>query len=40
MSSFSVIAPDEILNHQLNDSKAKYHYSFNKDARFKTPKAE
>jgi hypothetical protein len=31
-------SPTQILRHQSNDSKAKYHWSFGKSARFKQPR--
>ena len=34
MSLFSVTTPHDILKHPLNNSPAKYHYSFSKTPRF------
>ena len=34
MSLFSSSSPDKILNSPLNNSKAKFHYSFSKSPRF------
>ncbi|KRX01460.1 hypothetical protein PPERSA_01363 [Pseudocohnilembus persalinus] len=38
-SMFSCTSPQEILNHQLNDSKAKFHYSFSQAPRFNVKKS-